>query len=399
MTESKRNLHLFLIAGEASGDLLGARLMRALKTQAGTDTVLTFSGIGGPQMEAEGLDSIIPMKELSLMGFLEVLPHIPRMLGHIRRTAQYISAEAPDAVITIDSPGFAFRVVKACRKAWPKGGHRSPRFIHYVAPSVWAYKPGRAIKVAALYDQVLTLLPFEPPFFEAKGIRADFVGHPVVESLPEAQAGDAASFRTHHKISGTAPVVAMLPGSRMGEIKRHLPLLRATATLLNDSKPDIVCVMPVVPHLAEAIRAETTEWPCPLVVVDAETERWNAFAAANVALAKSGTVTLELALSATPVIVFYKLNPITAWLMKQMTLTRFFSLVNILHQRMVVPELLQDGATPEALANSALELLESPIGCATQQGMSQEALLMLGLGDVQSPSQKAASAVLESTAL
>ena len=398
MTESKRNLHLFVIAGEASGDLLGARLMRELKAQAGTDTVLTFSGIGGPQMEAEGLDSLIPMQELALMGFFEILPHIPRLLGHIRRTAQNISAEAPDAVITIDSPGFAFRVVKACRKAWPKGGHRSPRFIHYVAPSVWAYKPGRAAKLAALFDQVLTLLPFEPPFFEAQGMRADFVGHPVVESLAEAQAGDGASFRTHHKISGSAPVVAMLPGSRMGEIKRHLPLLRDTATLLTDSKPGVVCVMPVVPHLADFVRAETQDWPCPLVVVDAELERWNAFAAANVALAKSGTVTLELALSATPLAMFYKMHPITAWLMKQMMLTKYFSLVNILQQRMVVPELLQDGATPESLANSALALLESPNACATQQGMSLEALLMLGLGDVQNPSQKAARVVLESTA-
>ncbi|MGB1540318.1 MAG: lipid-A-disaccharide synthase, partial [Rickettsiales bacterium] len=302
-------------------------------------------------------------------------------------------ATQPDVVITIDAPGFCFRVAKACRKHWPKGTKSAPRFIHYVAPSVWAYKPGRAKKVAALYDHVLTLLPFEPPYFDDAGMEATFVGHPLVETAEDI-APDGIMFRTRHAIPGDAPLVAALPGSRLGEVKRHLPLLREATALLIQQEPKLVMTMPVVPHLTAAVREMTQHWPCKLVVVNESTEKWNAFDAANIALAKSGTVTLELALFNTPMVVFYKVNPVSAWLIKQMLRVPYVSLINILADAHVVPELLQDDATPEALSEAALLLLHSS---NAQTKACEEGLRKLGLGDAKTPSEKAAEVVLSAT--
>lgn len=390
----ERNLHLYLIAGEQSGDLLGARLMRALKQVVGDDVLLTFAGIGGPNMEAEGLQSRIHMRELALMGFAEIIPHIPRLLKHISATAEDILMQQPDAIITIDSPGFNSRVVKACRKEWPKGAG-APPFIHYVAPSVWAYKPGRAKKLASLYEHVLTLLPFEPDCFTREGMGASFVGHPVVETAEQMAQADAASFRTHHYIRADAPLMTMLPGSRLGELKQHLPILRRTTALLLESRPNLAVAMPVVPHLKDALAQMTENWPVPLAIITDEQERWDAFAASDVALAKSGTVTLELALMKTPMAVFYKVNPLSAWLMKRLLRTRFVTLVNILLNKPVIPELLQKSATPENLANAALKLLEDEPTRQNQLDAANDALQMLGLHETKTPSQRAAESILK----
>lgn len=378
-------MRIYLIAGEQSGDLLGARLMAALREAGITD----FHGIGGPQMEAEGLHSLFPMRELSLMGFVEILPHIPRLKRRIREAVADILARKPDIIITIDSPGFCFRVARALRKHWPKGNVASPRFVHYVAPSVWAYKPGRAKKLAATYDQVLTLLPFEPPYFTAEGMQADFVGHPLVENPPQ---GDGASFRTRHAIAADARVVAVLPGSRAGELRRHLPLLRDTMQRLAAKVGHIVTVIPAVPHLLEDIRNQTADWPTPLVIVDQSQEKWDAFAAADAALAKSGTVTLELALSDTPMVVFYKVHPLSAWLMRRMIRTKYVTLVNILEQQEAIPELLQENATAERLAETALALVQHSV--SPQLSAFRKALAKLGMGETTTPSQKAAAAIL-----
>ncbi len=394
MANDTSSLIVYLIAGEQSGDLLGARLMRALKAMAESRGIaIEFSGIGGENMRAEGLESLIEIRELALMGFAEILPHIPRLLKHIRRTADDILRQQPDIVVTIDSPGFNFRVTKACRKEWPKdaGG---PPFVHYVAPSVWAYRPQRAAKLAALYDAVLTLLPFEPPYFEAEGMEATFVGHPVVETAEEVrQQADPASLRTHHRIPATEPVVAMLPGSRRGEIRRHLPLLHKTALLLADSMPNIHLVMPVVPHLQEEVQQLTANWPLNLTIVNSADQRWDAFACADVALAKSGTVTLELAITQTPTVVFYKVNPISAWLIRRMLRTKWVTLINLLHDKEYIPEFLQEDAQPEHLANAILELLQNRTAKEKQEAAAQQALTMLGMGDALTPSQKAAASL------
>lgn len=387
-------LHFYLIAGEQSGDLLGARLMRALKALV-PDAL--FSGIGGTQMEAEGLQSRLPISELAMMGFVEIAPHIPRLLRHIRETSHDIITKKPDAVITIDSPGFCLRVTKQCRTHWPKNTPDAPAFIHYVAPSVWAYKPGRARKLAKLYDHVLTLLPFEPPYFVNEGMGATFVGHPLVETpLPET-AKDGTVFRSHHHIPADAPLLAVLPGSRMGELQRHLPILRESVALLREALPKLVTLMPVVPHLQETIHSMTTAWPTRLVIINESQEKWEAFAAADAAIAKSGTVTLELAMADTPMVVMYKVHWLSGWLMRCMIRTPYVTLANILEQEGVIPELLQSQSTPERIAKETLHLLKTPSARSKQHKAAASALRKLGMGEETYPSEKAAKAILQVT--
>lgn len=381
-------MRIYLIAGEQSGDLLGARLMAELKKSAGNPS---FQGIGGPQMEAQGLGSLFSMSELSLMGFVEILPHLPRLLRRIDQTVADILEKKPDIFITIDSPGFVFRVARKLREHWPKGSAGSPRFVHYVAPSVWAYKPGRARKLSQIYDQVLTLLPFEPPYFKAEGMQADFVGHPLVETN---FSGDGVLFRTHHAIGADAKVIAVLPGSRVGEMRRHLPVLRETMAQLARQFPHTVTVMPCVPHLMETARQKTQGWPTRLLIVDQSREKWDAFDAADVAIAKSGTVTLELALTKTPMVVMYKVHPLSAWLMRRMIRTQYVTLVNILEQREVVPELLQEEATTDRILREVKTLLSKENVRRMQLEAFHAALTKLGLGTSRTPSQKAAEAIL-----
>lgn len=382
---------VYLIVGEASGDLLGARLMRELKTSYD----ITFAGIGGTQMEEEGLRTLFPMSELSLMGFVEILPHLPRLLRHIKFTVADILARKPDVIVTIDSPGFNFRVAKKLRETWPKGRADSPRFIHYVAPSVWAYKPGRAKKLAKIYDEVLTLLPFEPPYFEREGMEAHFVGHPLVEAMPKA---DGPAFRARHDIPMNVPVMSVLPGSRMGELKRHLPVLRESVKEIAEYYPDIVTVMPAVPHLKTEMQQMTALWPSRLILIDQGMEKWDAFAASNTAIAKSGTVTLELSITQTPMVVMYKVHPLSAWLMRKMKITRFVTLVNILLNREVIPELLQEDATAQRISTEMLRLLRNQSARDAQTDAFESALQQLGFSDSVSPSRKAADVILHHAA-
>lgn len=385
-------MRVYLIAGEQSGDLLGARLMHALCTQRAD---ITFDGIGGTQMHDEGLASLFPMSELSLMGFVEIVPHIPRLYKRVRQCVADIKSKKPDIIITIDSPGFCFRVVRALRKEWPKNTPQAPRFVHYVAPSVWAYKPERARTLSQIYDQVLTLLPFEPPYFEAENMQADFVGHPLMQNTIE---GDGASFRTRYGIAADAKVIAVLPGSRAGELKRHLPILRETMTQLVKTHPNIVTAIPAVPHLFDTVRKNTRDWPTKLVLADQSQEKWDAFAAADIAIAKSGTVTLELALTHTPMVVMYKVNPLSAWMMRRMIITPYVTLVNILLQREVVPELLQEDATAEQILREVHTLLAKENVRQMQLNAFAQALGLLGFGATRTPSQKAADAILAQAA-
>lgn len=381
-------MRFYLVAGEQSGDLLGARLMSALKKQ---DPAHEFFGIGGSQMQEQGLKSLFPMSELSLMGFVEIVPHLPRLLKRVKQTVADVIAKKPDIIVTIDSPGFCFHTVQKLRKYWPKNQPDSPRFVHYVAPSVWVYKPQRARKLSQIYDQVLTLLPFEPPYFEAEGMQADFVGHPLVEN---AVSGDGALFRTRHAIAADAKLIAVLPGSRAGELKRHLPVLREAMAQLARQYPHIATVIPVVPHLIDAVRKNTQNWPTKLVLADQSQEKWDAFAAADIAIAKSGTATLELALTNTPMVVMYKVNPLSAWLMRRMILTKYVTLVNILEQREVIPELIQEDATAERILREVKTLLSKDNVRQMQLKAFDLTLRKLGLGAEKTPSQKAAEAIL-----
>lgn len=372
----------FLIAGEPSGDALGARLMAGLKERCGGDVL--FEGVGGPLMEKEGLASLFPMTDLSVMGLAEILPRLPLLMRRLSRTVREIKSSRPDAVVTIDSPDFCFRVAKALK------GRGIP-LVHYVAPSVWAWRPGRARKIAGFLDHLLALLPFEPPYFERVGLACSFVGHPVIES--GADKGDGKAFRARHGIPEDAPLICVLPGSREGEINRLAPVFGQTLRILARQRPTLRCVAPSLPSSKETVSAAVRDWPGGVLIVDGEEEKYDAFAAADVALAASGTVTLELAMAETPTVVAYRLNVLTSWLAKRLIRVRFVSLVNIVLDRGVVPELLLEKCRADSLAGELSHLLEDEAARREQKNGAALALAELGRGGPP-PSLRAADAVL-----
>lgn len=379
-----KSLRIFLIAGESSGDFLGAGLMRALKAQYPD---IEFSGIGGSRMAQAGLHSLFPMEELSVMGIAEVLPKLFKILSRIKQTAAAILTTKPDAIVTIDSPDFCFRVIKKV-KAKDKG----IPCIHYVAPSVWAWRPGRARKVSRFLDHILTLLPFEPPYFEKHGLAATFVGHPIVERT--SRRGDSARFREKYDIAESQKVLCLLPGSRMSELSRLLDKFsEATEAVLHD-RPNMMIVVPTLPHLKKYIQEFFTGKGINPLVIDQEEDKFDCFAASSVALAASGTVSLELALTDTPHIIAYKVSNISAWIARRLLKTPFVNLVNILLDRPLVPELLQEQCQPAKITQEIYKLLDKKDVRTEQLRGFREALIMIGLGDPELPSQKAAEAVL-----
>ena len=382
-------LTLFMIAGEPSGDVLGARLIAALKARA--DRPVRFVGVGGPRMIAEGLETLFPMADLALMGVFELLPKLPRLIGRLNQTVRAIRALRPDAVVTIDAPGFSFRVGKRLRSG--QQAMREVPLIHYVAPTVWAWRPERARKIAGFLDHLLVILPFEPPWFEREGLACTFVGHSIIES--GADRGDGPAFRARHGLTAAERLVAVLPGSRSTELNRLLPDFRATLERLAPSHPGLVAVVPAVAHLAGRVRAAVAGWPVRTIVVEGDAEKYDAFAAAEVALAASGTVALELALARLPAVIAYRLNALTVALYRRLITTKFANLVNIMHDRMVVPELLQENCTPDKLAAALGALLDDPAARAAQIAALSAVDDWLGAGGAP-PSVRAAEAVWNS---
>jgi lipid-A-disaccharide synthase len=379
-----RTLRIFLIAGETSGDVLGAGLMRALKN-AWPD--IEFSGIGGRQMTEAGLKSLFPMEELSVMGVAEVLPKLFQLMYRIRQTAGEILRQKPDAVVTIDSPDFCFRVIKKV-----KAKTKSIPCIHYVAPSVWAWRPGRAKKVARFLDHILTLLPFEPRYFQEHGLPATFVGHPVVERL--SHRGDGTRFRQKYGIKPTQPVICLLPGSRLSEVSRLLAKFCEVSDMILRSKPDMVIVIPTLPHLKSHIDKFFVGKGINPVLTDSYEDKFDCFSASTIAVAASGTVSLELALTDTPHIIAYKMNPLSAGIARRFIRTPYVNLINIILNHPVVPELLQENCEAGALSKEIFRLLEQKDVRTAQLRDFREALIRIGLGDTETPSEKAARVVL-----
>lgn len=375
---------LYLIAGEPSGDLIGGRLMAALKER--TQGRVRFAGIGGETMAQEGLQSLVPIGELAIMGVAEVLPRAGQILRRVRETVADIRRRNPDAVVTIDSSGFTWRVAERLRR----GGARLP-LIHYVAPMVWAWRGGRARRMARWYDHLLALLPFEPPYFTAVGLACSYVGHPVVES--GAERGDGAGFRARHGIPAAAPVVVVLPGSRRGEVERLLPVFAAAVVALAQRFPGLSAVLPTTANVAPLVRGRVAGWPVPALVLDGAAEKYDAFAAGTVALAASGTVALELAMAGLPAVIAYRVNPLTAAFVRRAVTVRFAHLVNLVLDRAAVPELLQQDCTPGRLAAEAGRLIAEPEARQRQRADYRAALAVLGYGGL-SPSRRAAEAVL-----
>jgi lipid-A-disaccharide synthase len=377
-------LRIFLVAGEASGDLLGASLMRALKARRPD---VTFFGVGGKNMRAEGLESLFPMEELSVMGLAEVLPRLFKIMSRIRQTRKAILKVKPHVVVTIDSPDFCFRVVKQV-----KAHSKNIPCVHYVAPSVWAWRPKRAEKIAHFLDHILTLLPFEPPYFTRHGLAATFVGHPVVEKTDSR--GDGARFRGKYGLKQNQPVFCMLPGSRMSELSRLLDKFCETADIVLRHRHQAVIVIPTLPHLKPFIEKFFTGKGINPIVVTEDQDKYDSFAAGTAALAASGTVTLELAMADTPHIIAYKLNPASAWVAKHLVKTPYVNLINILLRRPVVPELLLEDCEPQPMSRALLRLMDDRDARGRQLMDFREALIKIGLGDPLSPGEKAAEAVL-----
>ena len=375
---------IYVIAGEPSGDLLGARLMAALKERTGG--AVRFAGIGGEEMAGEGLESRVPIAELAIMGVAEVIPRVGAILLHVRQTVADIMRAAPDAVVTIDSSGFTWRVAHGLRRR----GSRVP-LIHYVAPMVWAWRGGRARRMARWYDHLMTLLPFEPPYFAAVGLSCSYVGHPVVES--GADHGDGAAFRRRHGIADDTPLVVLLPGSRRGEVDRLLPIFKGAVELLAASRPRLAIALPTTDTVHDHVSEAVARWPLPVMVVRGRTEKYDAFAAGDVALAASGTVALELALARLPSVIAYRINGLTHAIVSRVVKIPHAHLVNIVLQREAVPEFLQDECTAENLAAAVRRLMEDKAARAAQIEACAEALRALGYGAL-APGLRAADEVL-----
>ncbi len=372
---------IFIIAGEASGDVLGGRLMVALQQQSPD---LAFSGIGGPRMAAAGLTSQFPMQELAVMGLAEILPRIIPLRRRIHETIAAIAASRPDIVVTIDSPGFCLRVLKGISTLGIKR-------VHYVAPQVWAWRQSRVKKYPGLWDELLCLLPFEPDFFAKFGLNPKFVGHPVLES--GAGAGDAGRFFATHKILRTATPVILLPGSRVTETSRLMPIFRETIARLQFTIPNLVPVLAAAPGIADAITAQAADWPVEPIIVRDEAARYDAFAAASAALTKSGTSTLELAMAGVPMAVTYRVNPISAAIGRRVIKVKYVAMINLLAERELVPELLQQHCTPAKLAATLQTLLTDP-AAATAQRTAFAAALDTLQAPQNTPSSTAATAIL-----
>ena len=378
-------MKLFLVAGEPSGDALGAALMAGLRILA---PGVEFHGIGGPLMEAQGLTSRFPMEELSIMGLMEILPKYRHLKRRIAETADAVAALAPDALITIDSPDFSLRVARLVRAAAP-----GVTTVHYVAPTVWAWRPGRAAKMAGVIDHVLALFPFEPPYMEAAGMTCDFVGHPVVTE-PRATQAEAAAFRETHMIGPDQPVVLCLPGSRRSEVARLAPRFNEALLRLRDREPGLRVVLPTVRGVSEMVRAMAARWPHPPLVVEAPEDKRAAFAAADLALAASGTVSLELAASRTPMVVAYDMHPLTRFIVGRMLKVDTVTLVNLVSQTRAIPEFLGTECRPGKIARTLAELMENEAARAEQLAAMELTMQRLGEGG-EAPGLRAARSVLQ----
>ncbi|MGE3247698.1 MAG: lipid-A-disaccharide synthase [Beijerinckiaceae bacterium] len=372
---------IFIVAGESSGDELGASLIAALKARAPD---AGFRGVGGPAMQAQGFSSLFPMQDIAVMGFLPVVRHLPHLLARINATAQAILADPPDAVVLIDSPDFTHRVARRVRAANP-----AIPIVDYVSPTVWAWRPGRAKKMRAYVDLVLALLPFEPQAHaDLGGPPCVYTGHPLIEKLHQLRGTGEDNSRLRSE------TLAVLPGSRRSEITRLMPVFGEAIGLLKAQFPSLRIVLPAVRHLMQDIEALASNWPIAPSIVSGEGNKYRVFRSASAALAASGTVTLELALAQTPAVLAYKVAPAEAFLVRRLVRTPFAGLPNIIAGREVIPEFLQEAATPENLAAALAPLLAGGAQRAAQLAGFAEVDAAMQLPEGQTPSSVAAQAVL-----
>jgi len=339
-------IRIGIVAGEASGDLLGSHLIQALK-QKRPD--LEFIGIAGPKMMREGARSLFPIERLSVRGYLEVIKHLWGLLKLRRQLLNYFLDNRPDLFIGIDAPDFNFWLEKKLK-------HKGIKAIHYVSPSIWAWRKNRIKKIKKAVTQVLALFPFEPALYQAEGIPVSYVGHPLADILPMEP--DVAAAREILKLEDSALVIAMLPGSRQGEVQQHADLFVQTAKRIYAEHPHAIFLVPLITRKTRQIFEQAIykeHEPLPIQVLFGHAH--DAMEAANVVIVASGTATLEAALLKKPMVITYRMSKLSWQLLKRMRLQPYVGLPNILAGKLVVPELLQDDATPDKLAEAALSMI------------------------------------------
>jgi lipid-A-disaccharide synthase len=378
-------LKVYIIAGEPSGDLLASGMMRAIRVQC---PEVEFRGVGGESMRDEGMESRFDIAEISVMGVVEVLGSLSLITKRIRQTVNDIVDWQPDVLVTVDSWGFVSSVVGKLRK------HKvAVRVVHYVAPQVWAWKKGRAKSVARLVDRLMMLLPYEGKYFEKFSLKCDFVGHPVMERMSGIDF-DLAEFRNHHQIPEDALVLSLLPGSRHSEVVRMIPVFKQAVEIIKRELGDLFVIVPTVAGVEAEVRKCFAGWDIPVRVVVGSAERYNAFKTSHMALATSGTVSLELTAIGVPHLIAYTFNPVTNWLVKRVIKIRYANLINILEDCEIIPELVLDHCRPRLIAETAQELLTDTHRGQEQTAEARRVLERLRLPEML-PSERAAQIVIE----
>ncbi|MEL6476626.1 MAG: lipid-A-disaccharide synthase [Pseudomonadota bacterium] len=378
---------IYLIAGEPSGDRLGGALIAALREEA---LAVEIMGLGGVQMQEAGLESLFDISELSVMGIAEVLPRLPRLLRRISQTTADVLERAPDILVTIDSPSFGLRVAEKVRKANP-----AIRTVHYVAPSVWAWRPGRATHMARFVDHVLAILPFEPPYMQAAGMTCDFVGHPIASRT----AIDPDLVAKMRGIWGMGPEDTLLlvgPGSRRSEVKHLMPLFAQATARLATRHPGLRVIIPMAETVLGEVESAASNLAIEPVLVhpsDGEEMKQIAFAAADAALIASGTITLEMAAANTPMVACYKTSWLTAAIVRRLLKIDTANLVNLTVGEKIVPELYQEMATVDAVVSATGKLLRDGPERQAQQSAFAQAMGALGR-EGTAPAKRAAQSAL-----
>ncbi len=374
-----------LVAAEASGDILGADLAAALRARLGEE--VRFVGVGGARMRAQGVASPFDIAELSILGIFEGVAAYPRVKRRVRDTVALAARERPDIAVLIDSWGFTLRVAHGLRRLDP-----AMPLIKYVGPQVWASRPGRARTLAGAVDLLLAIHAFDAPWFEREGLRTVFVGDSTLAR--DVSSADGVRFRASRGVDPAAQLLLVLPGSRRSEIARLAAPFGDAVARLHAARPDLRIAVPIAPTVTAEVEAMIAGWPVAPIRVEGDADKLDAMAAATVALACSGSVTTELALAGCPMVVAYRVGPLTYRVLKRLVRTRYITLLNIAADAAVAPEFIQDACTGEALAAALSERLDGPVLRARQVTDQFAALERMGRDPTRVPAERAADAVL-----
>jgi|TARA_Y100000389_G_scaffold204643_1_gene258540 lipid-A-disaccharide synthase len=397
----EKPIKFFIIAGESSGDIIGGKLIAEIKEHFSKNNQPEFIGIGGANMQEQGLESIFPMSDLNIMGFFEIIPHIPKILFRINQTINKILYEKPDYLITIDSPDFSFRVLDKLLKKIKNNPKFTNNFAklkktHIIAPSVWAYRKKRAQKIAKLYNLLLAILPFEPPYFEKYGLKTIFIGNPIIEKIPNytKKSELRLKFQSQNNIKKNDFVILMTPGSRISEVKRIMPEFINALNLMYQENTNIMSVILVTDKTRKVASQLAKKLQCNYSLISS-TDKDIALFSADFALAKSGTNTIELALYKIPMIIAYKVNILTYLILKPLIKVKYVNILNLILNKKIITELIQENCNAKLIFEELRHLMLNKEVCERQISDSEFALDILGLNSAKSPSNKAAAEILK----